>query len=575
MLPQATIYFASPLSGASEVPTVNSTGGGMTLKEINGDEAYLSGSFANLISPFNGGSHIHANYAGMAGPVVQPLVASPDSAGFSGTFEVDDNEFEVNDSFILATLARIYYVNVHTDSFPGGEIRGQQMPLATHYFTTTLTGINEVPPNPSGGHGDLKYEIRGNTLTVHGSFNDLSSPYSASHIHMAPACQNGGVIFPLTPVVDSAGFSGVYDAEANEFNLDSAAIAALSTGNLYANVHTDTLPGGEIRGQVLKETNSFPTDEAFLISPAPGDTIGVGGSSGNTFTVTWNPAFDPDGNRLVYILQVALDSAFTDTLGILLDSVAMLNVCDSTSFTFVVPNIDSLLDSLGIAVGQTFSFFVRVLASDGSLVTPGAVSTVTAQRDSVTVSQGVDLELDITANVTQYAQYVDVNYTITITNAGTEEATGVTVAAGLPTGMVHTANFTNKGTYNLFFERWDVGTLAPGETGTLTLVLFPLVNDIHITNFVQVLTQDQPDVDSAPGNGTPPTPNEDDEAAVTVLHPTLPPFGGVTADLSISATVDLPTYDIYVDVFYHVFLVNSGPDTAAGVTIRAGLPQGM
>jgi uncharacterized repeat protein (TIGR01451 family) len=129
---------------------------------------------------------------------------------------------------------------------------------------------------------------------------------------------------------------------------------------------------------------------------------------------------------------------------------------------------------------------------------------------------GVDLELGITANSAQYQIYKNVTYSIKLKNNGTQPATGIAVSAKLPAGMVHTSNSVTKGVYNLFSERWDVPVLQPGETATLTLVLFALVNNTSIANYVQVIAQSQPDADSTPNNGVAPTPNEDDEAAVTL-----------------------------------------------------------
>ncbi|MEK7254378.1 MAG: DUF4331 family protein, partial [Bacteroidota bacterium] len=138
---------------------------------------------------------------------------------------------------------------------------------------------------------------------------------------------------------------------------------------------------------------------------------------------------------------------------------------------------------------------------------------------------GVDLELSIVADKLTYDVFTNVTYTVTLTNAGTDPATGVSVSAGLPNGLVHTANTTDKGTYNLFFQRWDIPVLNSGESANLKLVLFTLVDNVDVTNYVQVIAQSEPDVDSAPNNGTPPTPNEDDEAVVKIT-PSFKPGDG-------------------------------------------------
>ncbi len=129
---------------------------------------------------------------------------------------------------------------------------------------------------------------------------------------------------------------------------------------------------------------------------------------------------------------------------------------------------------------------------------------------------GADLELSIDVDIPTYEIYETVEYTITVSNNGPDVANQVSVSAGLPEGMVFAAFFVSKGDYNLFFEKWDVGSLAPGESATLELVLFTLVEGVNITNFVQILTSEANDPDSTPGNDTDGNPDEDDEAAVTI-----------------------------------------------------------
>jgi uncharacterized repeat protein (TIGR01451 family) len=573
LLHQATTYFAAPLSGTSETASVNSTGRGMVLLEVSGGKAYASGSFSDLPSKVNtsiaGGSHIHKAIAGRNGGIQYGLTSTLDADSLGGKFEVADNVFNINAGQMDTLMMRMNYVNIHTLANPSGEIRGQLLPLATHYFTTTLRGLNETAINDSGGTGDMKFELTANVLTAHGSFNNLDSEFNGgAHLHLAMAGTNGGVVFPLTTVADAGNLGGVFLAASNVFVLDSSQLAALGDGNFYANVHTVNIPAGEIRGQVLKETNSFPAPETNITAPPPGSTLTIGGNPATPFMAEWLPGFEPDGNKQVHIWQLASDSIFTDII-------FQTYTGTQNSFETDYATLDGLLAGAGVNVGDTIQLWHRALGSDGAVVNGGTIGDVTIIRDSLTQAQGVDLELDIVANVTSYTQYVDVTYTVTITNAGTEPATGVTVAAGLPTGMVHTFNSTNKGTYSLFFERWNVGDLAPGESGELTLVLFPLIKDSDITNFVQVLTQDQNDADSSPGNGTCCTPQEDDEAAVTVLGPPQPPMGGVTADLELFASSLSGQYEIYEHVPYQLILVNNGPDDAAGINVRAGLPQGM
>ncbi len=135
-----------------------------------------------------------------------------------------------------------------------------------------------------------------------------------------------------------------------------------------------------------------------------------------------------------------------------------------------------------------------------------------------------DLSLTLTSAGQPYYIYETVPYTATIRNDGPDAANNVKVAIGLPQGQVFTSASTSQGEYNLFFEEWNVGTLQSGQTATLTLTLFNLVQNTNVTQFAQVLQVDEKDPDSSPANNTTRMPAEDDEAAVVVMIQGRRPF---------------------------------------------------
>jgi uncharacterized repeat protein (TIGR01451 family) len=128
----------------------------------------------------------------------------------------------------------------------------------------------------------------------------------------------------------------------------------------------------------------------------------------------------------------------------------------------------------------------------------------------------VDIELGMTVDKPTYNIYENSTYTLTLVNKGGVASGKVKVAASLPQGMVYTDTKASKGTYNLFLGEWSVDNLAPSESVTLKLVLFTLVKDVPITNYVQVSMQEKIDFDSTPGNGSKGVVREDDEASVTI-----------------------------------------------------------
>jgi len=140
------------------------------------------------------------------------------------------------------------YVDVHTDAFPGGEVRGQWVLRADDaVFTVSMNSAQASGSNSSAkGSGFL----RADTLIDRAHFDitiaGLQSSELASHVHAGAVGQTGPILFTLPNGPNKAG---IWDYLASEE-------PGLLAGDTYANVHTQTFLQGEIRGQiVLAATN--------------------------------------------------------------------------------------------------------------------------------------------------------------------------------------------------------------------------------------------------------------------------------------------------------------------------------
>ena len=206
--------------------------------------------------------------------------------------------------------------------------------------------------------------------------------------------------------------------------------------------------------------------------------------------------------------------------------------------------------------------------------------TITREADNGG-DEEIDLSLTLSTTLTEYTQFVDIPYTLTITNAGSSTATGIQVNAPLPAGTVFTSANASSGNYELFFELWTIESLAPGESATLTLNLFPLVDAVDVVAFFEVIFADQPDSDSTPFNGNPNGPIEDDEVILILQSVNGGNNGGGGGtpegdiDLELSIDTDSDSYEQYVDVTYTVTLSNNGPDLATDVVVSVPLPDGF
>lgn len=112
-------------------------------------------------------------------------------------------------------------------------------------FKTTLSGSSEVPSNASmaTGASTLTYNKSDKTFSIVTTYSGINP--LMGHIHKAAAGTNGPVIFPFTNVdMSPIKLDGT---------LTDAQALALEKDSMYVNLHTTAFPGGEIRGQLMKQ----------------------------------------------------------------------------------------------------------------------------------------------------------------------------------------------------------------------------------------------------------------------------------------------------------------------------------
>ncbi len=143
-----------------------------------------------------------------------------------------------------------------------------------------------------------------------------------------------------------------------------------------------------------------------------------------------------------------------------------------------------------------------------------------------TGSQSVDLSLDKVVSDSSPSPGDLVIYTITVTNEGGTDATGVEVTDQLPSGVEYAG--ASQGSYNPSTGVWVIGDLDAGASVTLDILTEVTATSGTIVNFAEVTKQDQPDSDSAPDNGNPDDPNnpsgEDDEDTAVISLSDCPDF---------------------------------------------------
>jgi hypothetical protein len=152
--------------------------------------------------------------------------------------------------------------------FVSPAIAQQQNPQTPrHEFRAELRGATEVPLTLSGASATLQLTISDDDSSVHFvlQYQGVVAPVTASHIHIGQPNVNGGVtVFfcggggrPDCPP-EAATIEGDFTAadviglpaQTLDPNDLAAVLSAIRAGETYANLHTMTSPGGEIRGQI-------------------------------------------------------------------------------------------------------------------------------------------------------------------------------------------------------------------------------------------------------------------------------------------------------------------------------------
>jgi uncharacterized repeat protein (TIGR01451 family) len=143
-------------------------------------------------------------------------------------------------------------------------------------------------------------------------------------------------------------------------------------------------------------------------------------------------------------------------------------------------------------------------------------------------------------------------YTVTVTNAGPNNATDVQLIDQLPSGVSFAFDTPSQGSYDPATGLWDAGTVANGATAILQIhgVLIspnPQLNTATITHSDQF--------DPNPGNNS----------SSALLTPQ-------QADLQVSKSVNNPAPNVGDVITYTITLADNGPNPATTVTVNDLLP---
>lgn len=237
-----------------------STGGKSTAK--GSGYAVLSSDRKNLryditVNKLSGNvSAAHFHFVPTGG-VLQGITFNGKTA--SGTWS------NVPDTIVNALFSGNVYVNVHTGSFPSGEIRGT-LEGEQFGYPLVLNGAAAGTSSAGRGSGYLVVRDEGNNngaatrIGYRVTYAGMSGNITAAHFHILPG---GGVVKGVS-FADST-------LDEEWVNPPDSIFAVLLRKNLYLNVHSTTVAGGEIRANIPDFVGEIPF--AAVIDGAQASTV--------------------------------------------------------------------------------------------------------------------------------------------------------------------------------------------------------------------------------------------------------------------------------------------------------------
>lgn len=198
-------------------------------------------------------AHIHDGNAATNGPVIISLVDN-DAIIFEENTVNNSIEISEEEEGRLKAAAEggdALYVNIHSEEYPAGLLRGQIEGEVVLRSDVAMSTANEVPPIPERqetGTAILRL-LDNNVLFYHLTVNDIdpADQLTVAHIHEGAEGVNGPILLGL---VDNDQITFTDGEASGQVELDEALLTTLQSDDLYVNVHSTQHGAGLLRGQI-------------------------------------------------------------------------------------------------------------------------------------------------------------------------------------------------------------------------------------------------------------------------------------------------------------------------------------
>ncbi|WP_395684146.1 hypothetical protein, partial [Dokdonella sp.] len=389
----------------------------------------------------------------------------------------------------------------------------------TTFSDAVPAGVTSVAAScgtPTGGAACGTVNVAGNNVT--------------STITTLPS--GGSVTFTITGTAPTSGTSVTNSATAQPPSGTTDPVPGNNTGTATTNL---------LQPQLTVTKTATPNP--FIVGQAASYTItvangGAGPTAGNITVSDTLPAgitlASATGANWSCIGTTALSCTYTGTIAAGGSTTLTLNVTVAAS----AANANNSATASG-GGDPTCPAAARCTGTTTVPVNPSADIAVTKSVENATPNVGDD-----------------VTFTVTVTNNGPNNATGLAVLDALPSGLLYVSSTPSQGTYDNNTGLWTVGALVNGANATLDITATVLTPG-SITNTATKSAGDQFD------------PNTGNNAGSASLN------AQPSADLQLAKTVDNATPNLGTNVTYTVTVTIAGPNDATNVSVDDLLPMGL
>ncbi len=299
-------------------------------------------------------------------------------------------------------------------------------------------------------------------------------------------------------------------------------------------------------------------------TPAPSADLSITKTDGTT---TYTP-----GGSTTYTITASNTAGPSNTTATVTDNFPGVLTCNWTCAgagggLCTAAGAGSISDPVTLPVGGSVTYTASCTISpaatgnlDNTASVLGAASDPNGGNDSALDSDTpvASSDIAITKSVNNPSPGISTNviFTISATNNGPSDATGVQVNDLLPAGLAYVSDVASTGSYASATGVWTIGSLANGASATLAITA--TVNRLE-SQVNQATTSGQGQADAKGNNNT---------AAVRLN-------GAPLIDIQVSQSVDDGTPAISQNVTFLVTAKNAGPATANGVDLTNSLPSGL